>query len=160
MYGPYRSKTLVGHFQRPVVTHRLNDLREESLSGGNFLEKDAPLEVVTLVDEMVYGKGVQQPCPHATLFHILGMFDVVEVSSPPVAFDVDVEHLLDGVLVVVEGLQGQFLTGLVERRALPTLVDLFERNAPGAVDGIDQPDITVEKRGGIAFRRTARFSTL
>ena len=75
-------------------------------------------------------------------------------------FDVDVEHLLDGVLVVVEGLQGQFLTGLVERRALPTLVDLFERNAPGAVDGIDQPDITVEKRGGIAFRRTARFSTL
>lgn len=67
-------------------------------------------------------------------------------------FDVDVEHLLDGVLVVVEGFQGQFLACVVERGALPTLVDLLERDPPGAVDRIDQPDIAVEQYGGIALR--------
>ena len=69
-----------------------------------------------------------------------------------VAFDVDVEHLLNGIFVVVEGLQGKFLAGLVKRRTLPALVDLFERYTPCAVNRIDQPDITVEQHGGITLR--------
>ncbi len=67
-------------------------------------------------------------------------------------FDVDVEHLLDGVLVVVEGLQGQALFRVVERRVQPPFVDLLERNASGTVNRIDQPDIAVEQYGGIALR--------
>ena len=67
-------------------------------------------------------------------------------------FDVDVEHLLDGILVVVEGFQRQVLFRVVERRVQPPLVDLLERDPPGAVDRIDQPDIAVEQHGGIALR--------
>ena len=80
------------------------------------------------------------------------MFDVVEVSATPVALDVDVEHLLDSVLVVVEGFQGQFLARVVERRPLPLRVDLLERDASGSVDCVNQPDIAVEQHGGIALR--------
>lgn len=67
-------------------------------------------------------------------------------------FDVDVEHLLDGVLVVVEGFQGQFLACVVERGVLPAIVDLFERDAPGTVDRVNQPDITIKQYCGITLR--------
>ena len=54
--------------------------------------------------------------------------------------------------MVVEGLQGQLFTRIVERRVLPAIVDLFERDVPGAVDRVYQPDIAVEQHGGIALR--------
>ena len=51
-------KTLVTHIHGQAVAHRLNNLRQEALSGWNLLEEDAPFEVVALVDEVVHGKGV------------------------------------------------------------------------------------------------------
>lgn len=112
--GRIAPEALVGHPQRPVVAHRLDDLRQKTLPGGNLLEKDAPFEVVAFVDEVVHGKGVQQPCPHAAPLHVFGMLDVVKVAALAVALDIDIEHLLDGVLVVVKGLQGKLFAGLVE----------------------------------------------
>ena len=69
--------------------------------------------MVAFVDEVIHGKGVQQPRPNPSTLHILYVFDVVEVASPTVTADVDIEHLLDRVLMIVEGLQGQFLSRIV-----------------------------------------------
>ena len=99
-------ETLVGQFQGQIIPHRLDNLCQEALSGWNLLEENAPLEMMAFIDEVIHGKGVQQPGPHAALLHILSMLDVVKVSGPTVALDVDVEHLLDGILVVMEGFQG------------------------------------------------------
>lgn len=111
--GRVAPETLVGHLQCQVVTHRLDDLREETLPRGDLLEENTPLEVVAFVDEVIHGKGVQQPRPNPSTLHIFYVFDVVEVASPTVTADVDIEHLLDGVFVVVEGLQRQLFARII-----------------------------------------------
>ena len=106
-------EALVDYLQCQIVAHRLDDLRQEALPRGDLLEENTPLEVVAFVDEVIHGKGVQQPRPNPSTLHILYVFDVVEIASPTVTADVDIEHLLDCVLMVVEGLQGQFLSRIV-----------------------------------------------
>lgn len=71
--------------------------------------------MVALVDEVVHCKGVQQPCPHASLLHIFSVFNILYITALAITLDVNIEHLLDGICVVAESFHGKLLAGLVER---------------------------------------------
>ena len=101
-------------------------------------------EVMTLVDQVVYGKRVQQPVPYAPFFYIIGIFYVIAIAVPFVTFDIDVEYFFDGVPVMVECVESHIFA-VAHSGVSPTLVDFFEGDSSGPVDGIDQPDVTVEQ---------------
>ena len=98
-------EALVGHLQGAGIPHRLYYRGKVLLTGRNPLEKDAPFQAMALVDEVVHGEGVQEPCPDSAFLHVVSVLNIVAVSVPPVADDADVEYLLDGIPVVMESLQ-------------------------------------------------------
>ena len=98
---------------------------------------------MALVDEIVHGKGVQEPCPDSAFLHVVSVLNIVAVSVPPVADDADVEYLLDGIPVVMESLQRDVLS-VAHAASEPLFVDFLECDAVCAVNGVHQPYIPVE----------------
>ena len=140
------TETLISQHNGQSVTHSLDNCRKETLPRRNILEQNAAFEVVALVDKVIDGKGVEQPCANSALIHIVGIGN----SVAPCAFvvlDIDVEHILDGVLVTVERTFGIVVARLVVLRPHPVSVDFFERNAAltGSENIVHQPYITVKK---------------
>lgn len=84
---------LMYKFYFKAVAHSLNDRREILSAGRNLLEQDATLEMMAFVDEIVYGKCVEQPVADAATFNVIGILDVIVVSTATAALDVDVERV-------------------------------------------------------------------
>ena len=108
-----------------------------------LLEEYAPLQVVTLVDEIVHGEGIQKPGPDSAFLHVVGVFDVVAIPVSSVADDADVEYLLDGISMVVESFQRQ-VQPVAHAVSEPLFVDFLESDAVCAVYGVHQPYIPGE----------------
>jgi len=69
------------------------------------LEHDSVPELLAFGQEVVHGKGAEKPVPKGAFFKVFGILDVVFVGGF-IALNVDVEHGLDCLAVVVKGSQG------------------------------------------------------
>ena len=134
---------LVQEFDFEAVAHGFDDGCEELAPGGDFFEEDAAFEVMAFVDEVIDGEGVEEPVADASFFHVFGVFDVIVIAAPAVAFDVDVEDLFDGSPPVVEIPEGHVFA-VAQLGAEPAFVDFFECDFPCAVDGVYEPDVFVK----------------
>ena len=79
--------------------------------------------------------------------------NIIAVAVLAVAVDVNPENVLDGIFVAVEGGSAQ-RHSLAHLGALPPFVDFGQRDALGAVDGVHQPNVLLEKCGdghGVKF---------
>jgi len=76
-----------------------------------------------------------------------------------VAFDVDVEHGLNGLAVVVKGAQGH-CTPIGLAIGAPAGSDALEGDAAGAGDGVGEPDVAEDEGSGHGESNTKCHSSI
>ena len=145
--GFCRLVATVGDADSLALLHCLDDQFQVFAIGGDVLQHDAMLQAQALADDVVDGQGGQHPVLHGIFAQGILVADVVAVAVTAVAVDVDAKDVLDGIFVAVEGGACQLDTS-THFRALPSLVDVAERDSSSVVDRVDQPDIFFEQGRG------------
>ena len=115
-------------------------------SRGDVFKHDATADVTSVAQCVTHRHRIDQPRtqPGATL--PTRFVDIV-FKGGLVALDVDVKHLLYPVAVVEKRATRQRLT-LADFAAQPCIVQVLERDAPIAADGVHQPHIAVDQVAG------------
>lgn len=129
-------ETLIGYFNHEIVAHGFNYGREVFSARRNFFKENPSFEMMTFVNQIIYGKGVEQPIADATLRHIVGVFYIIAVAILFVALNIDFEHVFYGLPPVVEGAERQ-LASFTYGIAFPFLTDFLKGDSFGSINGID-----------------------
>lgn len=92
--------------------------------------------------------GIEHPVLDRVFFEDFSVADVVFEAVLLVAFDVDAEHVLDGIFMAVKGAANhwQAFRHVVVH---PLAVDILKRDSFGAVNGVYKPDVLLEE--GVGF---------
>lgn len=83
--------------------------------------------------------------------YLAGVLYVVAIAAALLIDDIDVEELLYGAAPFEEGAAGQFLA-VAELACPPSVVNILQRDAPGAVNGLYEPHIFAEAVHSLELR--------
>lgn len=144
LHGVGHPEALIVDAQHLLVADGHKDRLQKLLSARDVFEQDLVLEVATLGQKSAGREGIDEPMLDIGRLQVLGVADVVAVTIATVAFDVDAEHLLDGVAVMVEG-GARHGEALAHLGGEPAAVDVVERDLACTIDGIEQPGVLTEQ---------------
>lgn len=144
---------VVCHQKREVVFDGFDDGLKVLQSGGNFFQYEAVFDGEAVNEDVVYGQGLQHPALGGVVAKYFGVANVVLVVISRVAYDVDVEHVVDSLSEAVEGGSGEWFP-VVEVVFDPQFLDVFEADFLRDQDDVDEPDVLAEGVGvshGLCF---------
>ena len=136
-------EALIGDFDRLPALDGAYYGRQPVLAGGNLFEEDTVAQIAAFDHHIAQRQGVEHPLTDAVIRQVFSVGDIV--SQRAVAFDLNTEGIENGLTMIVESTFREIiLAEFVKRAARPEAADVAERNISIAVDGIDQPDVTLE----------------
>lgn len=102
--------------------------------------------MLSLRDDLLHGKRVENPMPEVVAVEFVGIGDViVGLPAALTATDIDiVEFLYLGAVAEERAARVFALAGVVECGIRPTLGDVAQGDLTCGIDGVDEPDITAK----------------
>ena len=137
--------TEVGDVEHPVLLHRVDDGVQVLLSRRHILKEYAVLDALTGCQGVAHAVGAVDPRTQSVVGDVVLVLDEVAVVAATLVLDVEAEHVADGVAPVVERAQRQVQAAADVGIVAPSFVDRLEREALGAVDGLDEPHIFADQ---------------
>ena len=136
---------MVGHRERHTLTHRINNSRQVLLPRGYIFKENSVFEILTLVQNIIDRKGLNQPLAHTHIVNTLAVGNNITSLRATILY-LDVEQLLHSIGVAVELTLRKLLA--TPKMRLEAMLYLFERNRSTIVYGCNKPHIAVDKSCG------------
>ena len=133
----------ISELQLVASLHGIDDGLQKLLTGRDILQHDAVFQRCAFHQHVTHGERIEHPRLQVVLPHGRLAFYVVKVPSLGLAFYVDAEHLLYGLLVPDECLS-QHGVSATHSGLHPLLVYFLKGDSFGAENQVDKPDVLSE----------------